>query len=161
MKNKKVTYLLLALVAVVWGLIIKEVLVRVNGDNSNNFNYHKTITNTAPTNLSLDTFSIVANYRDPFLGTIKRAPASKKKRIPSKKKTVKKPQPAPKPVTDWSFVQYYGLATKDGSSLAWMQLYGKSYHMKPGETNQNVKLLSINKDSIQVEFKGEKKFIKR
>ena len=67
MKNKKLTYFLIALVVFVWGLIFYKILVGVFDGNKN-----YVITNIQKKSvkdiiITSDTFTIKANYRDPFL----------------------------------------------------------------------------------------------
>ena len=88
MKKEKKTYLLLAVVLVIWGVLAFQIFKAVNPSEE----VVPVFTTTQKTNLikleKRDTFSIVANYRDPFLGTLPKSSIPKKKKRQSKKEVV-------------------------------------------------------------------------
>ena len=70
MKNKKLTSGLLMVVVLVWGLIFYKIFNAIG--SSGKVAYNKSLDNdrkdTEMTNR--DTFNIINNYRDPFLGSM-------------------------------------------------------------------------------------------
>src|SRR5258708_1692147 len=102
MKNKKVVILLLVLTAGIWGTVIYRIFKTVHkkdrvqikaAESKSNFSYLP------------DTFSIVADYRDPFLG--KRAVMEVPKKTSS---GPVKPKPAPVVnIIKWPAISYAGI----------------------------------------------------
>ncbi len=91
-----------------------------------------------------DTFSIIADYRDPFLGTLP----------PQEKNTVKRPV-VKKEVPKKNIV-YSGLVSQTGSgnTLYFVSIDGRQYTLSKNEEVDNVRLLSGNEESIKVRYKG-------
>ncbi len=140
MKKNQRTYLLLALVLGVWGLIAYRVFGVINPNPtkpeqlvvSNNFK---------PQGLKeRDTFSIVADYRDPFLGT---APVAKKTKT-STIKTLKMEAPT-------KSISFTGFVADPNSknNIFFVTIEGQQYMMGIKEVIQDVELLSGNKDQDQ------------
>ncbi len=104
-----------------------------------------------------DTFSIVANYRDPFLGETTRKPIlSQKPKVPEKKKEEK-------PILPWPTVTYGGMIRnqKTNQQLALITVNGNSEVVGPGTSYKEVEVLKIFKDSVQLAFGNEKRFIRK
>jgi hypothetical protein len=158
MKNKKLTYLLGAVVIIVWGLILYRVFDVVKGDDDTMaiapvlvkepFNDYE---------VPKDTAHLLLNYRDPF-GLVKQkdtvAPT------PAKKpgfQTIS----AIKPATNWSFISYSGYIRNAGSKklIAIMHINGRELMMNEGETADQVKLIQNRGDSIKINYHGKTKFI--
>lgn len=90
-----------------------------------------------------DTFSIVADYRDPFLGTI---PASNKKRT----KKVKQP------VIQFPKINYTGLISgqQNKDHIYFVTIDGTQYLMQKRNENKGVSLISGTSEGIRVRYKG-------
>lgn len=158
MKNKKVTYLLLVAVAIVWGLVIYQFFNRVGGaDTFVSDNYVAMADNIQ---VEQDTFEIVANYRDPFLGTMKRA--NYHAPVSSSAKIKKKPEPKPEVSIDWSFLSYTGKVenTVNEKSAYGILIYDDSYIMSKGDEVQGVILDLVYGDSVRVIYQDQKKVLK-
>jgi len=118
---------------------IKQTLPRVNED------------------IVQDTFTIKANYRDPFLGNIyaSRNPIKKKVKKPLKKVT-------PKSTVNWSQVTYQGMVknqkTKDVRAM--LKINGQDQLMTKGNEADGFKLMKIYGDSVQVLSQKELKYIR-
>lgn len=111
-----------------------------------------------------DTFSIVADYRDPFLGDkIKEHDnnASNNTSSNSPKKVVeKKEMVADKP---WPKVVYNGMIKNNNSNkkVGIITVNSKEYLAKVGEQFQEVTILEITKELIKVRFQKETKTINK
>jgi len=103
--------------------------------------------------MTVDTFSIVANYRDPFLGRIITEPKLAPKKIVTKPKVVI-------PVR-WPLITYGGMIKNNKSEkvVAIVNINRKSNLMNLGDVVSEVELLEIHSDSIKVKFSGIKKYI--
>jgi len=158
MKNKAIMYMLGALVALVWGLIIYRVYDSVGSGNEDApavalkppkeaFNDYA---------FSADTTHLALNYRDPFseekiADTIARVKVS-----------ITKPRAEKKAVAmNWGFITYSGYINNPAGKklLSVMHINGKAVILTEGETSQNVKLLKNMRDSVKVSFEGKTKII--
>lgn len=165
MKNKNITYLLLAVVGLVWGTIIYRFITTLSQENApiENISYQKIKT---PQSLVPDSFILFANYRDPFLGrqfatvntynpqTIRVKPI----------KNIKKPEVLPvKSIIDWSFIRFSGIIKNKntGKEVALISINGKEQMAGLNSVLENVTILSFSKDSLHVFYQGEKKTIRK
>jgi len=140
-KNVK-TYLLLALVLFIWGVIGYKVLSSITPEPEEN-TLAVTTTFKPQSIKEKDTFSIIADYRDPFLGTVK-------------KKTIKKRKPTVKKNTIPEItVAYTGHIS--GASLKekvfFVTINGKQELMSINNTINDVTLISGSKTKIKVSVK--------
>ena len=155
MKNKKAVYVLFPLLIAVWGTIAYKIFSAGSSDNNiipqNNFSMPK-IENTG-----FDTFSISANYRDPFLE--KSVVIDKKQDIPK----IKTPKPEIKADIPWPAITYGGMIKNQRSSkqLYMVQVNGSDNIAKEGDMISGVQLTKAWKDSIQIMFQKKKKVIKK
>ena len=158
MKNKKAIYILLPLVAIIWGIIIYKVFSAIGSkaiEPSDNFSYSSML----PVKTSIDTFSIIANYRDPFLG--KMMVHSSENDQPAKPVIkIEKPKPVP---AQWPSIAYHGMIKnqKTGKQLYLVKINNTDNMMKRGEIISDVELKETYKDSIEVVFKKEKRMIRK
>lgn len=154
MKNKKVVILLLVLAAGVWGTVIYRIFNSVHREDAV---LTKPVENKSDFSSYEDTFSIVADYRDPFLG--KRVASH----MPKKQGTViAKPKPVyVGTVAKWPPVTYSGRikGQNPDKELAMVKIDQKDFIMKRGDVMMGVELSKIFKDSIVVLYQKEKKVI--
>ncbi|MGW9686752.1 hypothetical protein [Flagellimonas sp. 2504JD1-5] len=146
-KNTK-TYLLLGAVLLIWGIIGFKVLGALSSEPeapvlAENINFKP------KEQVKKDTFSILVDYRDPFLGTM---PPSKKK---PKTKGVAKPK------VQFPNINYTGLITDQDTKnhIFFVTISGNQYLMRKGNTQADITLLSGSSKSIRVRFKGIAKTI--
>lgn len=166
MKNKKLLYLLLPLTIGLWGVIIFKIVNSASGiegvENQDKIVFQKSDGLTMP-----DTFSIICNYPDPFLGKTTpkqyRSPANSVTSAAKAKDVVKEKKKAAITTLVWPEVVYKGIIKnqKSNKQLALLQINGKSNAMKMGESYENIELIRIFKDSIEVKFGKEKKYVKK
>ena len=105
-----------------------------------------------------DTFFIVADYRDPFLGKKRKRKSQKfgvagKKRIGTKK--------TPKTEKPWPGIIYKGMIKNNSSDrrVGILSVGGREYLIKEKEIVAEVTILSINKHRVSLRFQKEKKTI--
>jgi len=109
--------------------------------------------------LEPDTFSIIAEYRDPFLGKIRSA---KPKTLQPKKKP-KPVQKEPEPQLRWPSITYGGMIRnqKTGKLVAMVKIDGKDNLLAVGNVVSEVRLVKVYPDSIKVALgKVEKMVLK-
>lgn len=150
MKNKTKTYLLLALVLTIWGLIGFKVLSTIN-PNITKINIKEELVFTPRNNVVQDTFSIKTAVRDPFLGTIH-----------VKKKVLNKTEISNhKEILIWIPIIYHGMVSKkEGKEKIYVvSIEGQQSLIKIGQDIGGVKLLSATNSEIVVSYRGKKKAI--
>lgn len=159
MKNKKLTYFLLVVVAGVWGLIIYKVLVGIYANNDMPVVSDIKATREPLNDYALqkDTTHLLLNYRDPF-GVTKQKDTSVKINRSFHPKNI--PIVA-KPTMNWSFITYSGYIRNPASKrlIALVSINGQNTTLSEGETRNQVKLLKNMRDSIKVSYQGKTKFI--
>jgi len=162
-KNKKLTYLLLCAVAGVWGIILYKIFFKEKEDQdifpstavkADHEPYDKYTVKT-------DTFKLVLNYRDPFLGTAAPASKTEKSDMPSVP-VIKAPVVIPPPL-NWSGIQYSGRIINPVSKriVSILSVNGKERMMAEGEVFEGVKLLKNQRDSVLLSWQGKQKYIKQ
>jgi hypothetical protein len=164
MKDKK-NYILLALVVAIWGYAMYSFFGGFNTGGSNNLVIKKTKLNSGNgSNFKVDTFSLLANYKDPFLSRpfvrntfsgIKPAGA-----IVKKKEVIVK---VPEPPVDMSFISFVGLVRNPANNkkVALVSINNNQHMASEGEVINDVLFLKNAKDSIAVVFKSKTYYIKR
>lgn len=148
MKNKKNIYFLLPLVVIIWGLIGYKIF---SGLNPAAFNEKVIQTNKRfipKTVKQTETFKINSNYRDPFLGTIKK-----------KKTAVRKTgKSVDKKIFVFPNVIYKGIiAPKNRNEKVFIIVVnGKQYLFKRNSVFDSIKLLSGSSQEVVLEFQNHR-----
>lgn len=148
MKKNHKTYLLLAAVLSIWGMIGSKFLSAVNPSTQEIAQVASEQTFIPKKIKERETFSIVADYRDPFLGTVQ---APKKKVVKRKSvPTIKKE------VVPTKSIQYTGFITDKSSKqkIFFVAVDGQQQMMSLNDTFQEVKLIRGTKSSIRVKYNG-------
>lgn len=145
MKRNRKTYLLLAMVAAIWGILGFRLLRAIDPVPDPLGPIGNTILFIMPTGKEKDTFSILANYRDPFLGTM---PPDL-----SPKSSGPRPLPKKEPAID---IRYTGFVKEKGSgnSIFFVHIDGEQRMLSRDESYGTVKLLSGDGDRIKVRANG-------
>lgn len=152
--NKKVlNSVLLVSVLSIWGYVLYSKVLG-NGDSPVQ---EENVQNTANTSriIKKDSFILKANYRDPFLGkTIRIKPKNTTSPIVSNKKNVQISKKAIAEVK-WPSIRYYGLiknTSKKNSGTGLMSIDGKSHKINKQDEINDLRIISLNKDSVVVKF---------
>lgn len=152
---------------VVWSIIIYRIFHVVNGNEKKQFDNGSKIL-AADSGISLpDTFSISGNYRDPFdYVKTKRSNEMSKAQLPA----VQSSNPDKKETAivtvkasiTWPLIEFSGIIKNNGSNkqFALIQINGTSTIMKQGDLKEAVELIRLTKDSVEVKFQTEIKWIK-
>lgn len=156
MKKKTKTYILLLVVALIWGVIIYKLLAGFSGNNVTEQIQLPVITVDTTQREVFDTIPLSLNYRDPFLKnryTVRKAKVTSQTRVVKKrveKKIVKR--------VYWPQVQFDGLIVSKESKLAMLRINKKSYIVAQGALEQNVTVVKAFQDSILLSYKYEEKY---
>lgn len=164
MSKKRLNIILILFVLGLWGTIAYKSLNRFfSSDNSplqsnsvsENFNLKK---------IEKDTFSLKKLARDPFLSKVleaKQRPVVVKSEFPSIKVINASKPVKSKPVVVWPKVFYYGYikSLQKTEELILVKIDNKVLKIRKNQDVQGVMIKRIFKDSIEVAFNKEKKFI--
>ena len=158
MKNKKAIYFLLPLVLIIWGLIIYRI---VSGSASDN--YVQSAAVNIPLKLNqekVDTFSIYADYSDPFLDYIWEFDDSGS----DEEAVVEEIVPViekPPIIINWPKISFGGIVKnqKSNKQVIIINIGEVGHLMKAGDVVSGVTLKKVFNDSIQVSFEKENKTI--
>jgi hypothetical protein len=164
MKNKTTTYILLAGVALIWGIVFYKIFSGIGADNNPTLTLPVKPAVVASDNTTEDSVLILwANYRDPFLGTTVQS-VSNFQAAPQKatapKTAIKKEATTP---IDWGFINYIGIVMnkETNKKVGIIKISGKEYMVNDKDVIDGVTILKKERDSIKVEYKGNKAWIKR
>ncbi len=158
MKKKKIIYLLAPLVVVVWGFVFYQ--LSSSFLSTPNFAKKEPIQKINIDEIKRDTFSIIANYRDPFLGCATSLNTNNNSNIKTtaKKLKIKTEVKAEKP---WPIISYNGMIKNNNSEkrVGIIKIDGKEFLVKEGDVLRKVKIMEINQQLIKVNFQKESKSI--
>ncbi|OFY93715.1 MAG: hypothetical protein A3K10_17235 [Bacteroidetes bacterium RIFCSPLOWO2_12_FULL_31_6] len=106
-----------------------------------------------------DTFSIVANYRDPFLGA---KTSVTNEAIKTNNYTSNKTVTSSKITTDlWPSIEYHGMIKNNNSNkrVGIIKIDSKEFIVKEGDEKYDVKIIQIDKEEIKVRFQKESRTV--
>lgn len=170
MKNKSVTYLLLAVVAVVWGLIVWKIISHYGDEGTITAIQQSTKIDIRNSNHD-STYRLELNYPDPFLrgntaGITERGNndqqvfTNQQRSTTVRKIKVEKSKPVitPPEVIDWSFLKYIGLIGNRNSTqkIGLVTIHNKDHVIKEKEVFEGVSIVRIGKDSLYIDYKNQK-----
>lgn len=141
MKKQTKTYVLLGLVALIWGLIGFRILGALSPQPNKAPKVATGTFDLAPAK-ERDTFDIVADYRDPFLGTL----GTKQKKKTSVKRTV------PKETVPSVDIRYTGFITDKNTrqKVFFLSINGQQHLMSAKDKIENVTLLNGTRSAVRV-----------
>lgn len=145
MKNKKNIYFLIPAVLLIWGIIGFRIYSSINPTN----NKTKIIVQTGKfqpkVTIKKESYILLANYRDPFLGTLSNS--IRKKRMHHK---------VIKEKIIFPIIEYQGgfTSTSKKNTIYLIVVDGKKEMFKLKETHQKVKLLKGDKEKITMKYKS-------
>lgn len=156
MENKKKTYLLLVVVLIVWGLIAYKIYNAVN-PSTPKIVVSNTVSRFKPYQLTKnDSFSIQADYRDPFLGKL-----IHRKIKTSVKKQSKKPKIENQEKIVFPKINYKGIVSPRSrlDKRFIININQQTNLFKLLATHQDVQLLQGDSKEIVISYKGKQKTI--
>lgn len=153
MKNKRNTYLLLASVVIIWGIIIYKMIGAVSPD-SPIAETEIVLAGFTPKPLQQqEVFSTSEHQRDPFLGGFI-TPKTKKTSAKTRKSV-------PKPEKPQISIRFSGMISGKTAqdAIFFVSVNDQQHMMKPGDEIQGVKLLKGTAKTIRVRYNGQFKTI--
>ena len=132
--------MLLAVVLIIWGIVGYKIYNALS-DEVPDVKSEVSVTFNPKTSFAQkDTFSIKADYRDPFLGSLPKAKSTKRKVVVKKK------------VEPEIAINYTGsILDKDSkNSIFFVTIAGTQHLMKPGQSKSEVTLVSGTEKTIKI-----------
>jgi len=169
MKNKKIMFLLVPAVVIVWGLIIYRIAEAVSEKET------QTAANSVEQPVDRrtaslpDSVKLLVNYRDPFLtGSVVSRPVERPMgtggAVPTTPASFAPSVPAPPAkIVVWPAVQYLGMIQNSTSKtkIAIVRINGKSHLLAEAAVAGQLTVQKITPDSVSVSFQGERKHIRK
>lgn len=164
MQQKQIKYLLLACVAVIWGLVLYRILSSVDNSDSTKPPYNNKAISKLKDSSTYQPYTLLLNYADPFGADDTATIAENTSNISVNelnKSTSISSISIPRP--DISFIKYKGVIYNSTTQkkAAIISVNGQDKMIKAGIAIDNIKIQSIKKDRIQVIYQGKEYWIKR
>lgn len=160
MKNKKNIYILLPFVLGIWGLLIYNFFSYLNPEEialpEDNFQISGEIKYTEP-----DTTTIDINHRDPFSGKMSSQNSDHdESRVTNTSPSVNSNSDEPK-IEESIKIQYKGIVSdvSEKVKVFMVIINGKTFLMKQGDKELDVKLIKGDRESIVISNKGKQNTI--
>ena len=164
--KKKINTLLIVGVLGIWGFVIYRFVAGLNSDDAPITFSENTIPKNKTTS-TVDTFSLLLNYDDPFLSHSftnmeeknnngSSSPSTHISRKTDKKQKTKKNEPiaiVTPVIIPWPKVNYSGMIKNHSNNVTvgMFLVDNNTFLVKNGETVNGIKILNIYSDSIKVE----------
>lgn len=160
MKNGKLKYILIAIVLGIWSTIIYRYIAYLKGNdyskqyvlNNNNTNF----------NQNTDTFTLYANYSNPFIGINDTKQGNKSSSNNDVHKIVTKPKIVPINTITWPSIKYSGIVfnTKNNRNSVMLTINGKIHILEKDGSIMGIKIIAVKKDSIALLYLNQQKYFK-
>ncbi|QDW25189.1 hypothetical protein FFJ24_010350 [Pedobacter sp. KBS0701] len=160
MKDKKMTYLLICCVAVVWGVIFYRVFSGLASETPElpvaktlKGAYFKLVDHAG------DTVQLDLSYSDPFSEAYTETLTEM---LPERSALISRPHVVPlKPKTDWSGIVYSGQLYNSAQRrhVAIINVNGREVMLGEGERGEGLKFIKRIGDSIKVEYQGASRYL--
>jgi len=157
-KNKRINYLLIPLVILIWGIIIYKIFFTNKSYSTNQSQIILSQKNKIKP-LANRTYKLTLNYLDPFLkGEVDTEVIDEVN--DNNYYGYNTDQLTGNNYIQWPAVKYFGLSQNNKSKVGWLNIDGKSILVHNGDEHNNVYVKKIMGDSILLQFKGEFKTFK-
>jgi len=164
MKNKKLTYILLPLVIIVWGLVVYRFFFEGKKDSDkiplleNKKEIKSEIEND-------EQYILIANYRDPFLdhaSAIIQTDESAEKKPETNTSNLRRQRSNVTSVR-WPEISYGGFIKNDKENkyTILVGIKNQNYLVNVGDTIQNIYIKAFYRDSIHIVYNNEEKTLKK
>lgn len=161
MRNKRLLYILLPAVVILWSIIAYKVIQHTNGPNEVAVlpdPYKNDLLERKDTG-----FTLLADYEDPFLKGYRIFRPAVQAVSETRPGSAGTPVNQSKPVIKWPDIQYGGLIINrdNASELYLLRINNVNNLMRPGDQLQNIQLVQVFRDSVVVRSEGEYKTVGR
>jgi hypothetical protein len=155
MKNRKMLYILVPAVILIWGAVAYSIFNHMHSSDSN-FEQQNAPVSFKTTDTDSIKYQLLANYRDPFNAGIRN---TKYDEIGEQEK-MSRSQNIGQPVA-WPQIEYQGLISHNKKWVALIKINNSNLLMKEGDEKMDIKLIKMYNDSVLLKFqKNNKVFAK-
>lgn len=160
MKNKKLSWILLPVVLGIWGAIGWQVYAAMKSDDGVLIDDNTTEADTGTTKAVPDTFTLLLDYRDPFLD--KPVINTKSTSVNNNATAQKKTQPVIVS-TQWPAITYSGLVRQPNSDrmVGFLSVGGKTHFVKSGDVIEMISVGRITRDSVEIVMGKERRYYRK
>jgi hypothetical protein len=162
MKNKKMTYILIPLAVIVWGLIFWKIYSHFADKDDDGAKTYTLRPNKVPDSIP-DTIRLLLNYRDPFLSyTYRPANFTRTARM-ERSESGNFSRTIAKPEINWPNIKYGGMIwnKKSKSKTGLLTFNNQNLLVKEGQIIEGYKIFKLYSDSVTLEYNKIKKGFKR
>jgi hypothetical protein len=149
MKNKKMLYILVPAVILIWGAVIFSILSHVGGSGAN-YKPQNMQMQTRALDIDSNKYQLLANYRDPFHAGIRTTSIDNDMLQKNDKQKTEKS-------INWPQITYYGLIINNKKPVALLKVNNSNLLMHEGEEKENLTLKKLYPDSIILNYQKNKK----
>lgn len=156
MKNKATTYFMVAVVAIIWGIVVYKIFFNTDSDATEEIllPVKAMVKDTS----KVETYELLADYRDPFLTSagrpLMRDTAARVKKV--------EPKPVVQKMVAWPTVGYKGVITSKSKKLGIVIINNAQKLVEPGDSVSQILVLKIFPDSVLLNNGNEiKTFVKK
>lgn len=160
--NKKIQYILLPIVILIWGLVVYRIFFEGKTKPENLKQVIKPIIKESEEKKE-ETYKLFANYRDPFLTEIKANSESvvseeEKKKAEDKSTSNLRRRRSNVSRMRWPEVKYNGfIESKNNKYTILLKVKDRDYLAYTGDTIENIYIKDFYKDSLLIVYKSEEK----
>lgn len=163
MKNKKVVYILLPLVILVWGFVIYRIFFEGRTKPENISTVAKPVLKKT-VNEEKSSYKLIANYRDPFLSNIKQSVVkteNNKGKEENNRTTNLRRRRTNISRTRWPEISYGGFVegNKDQKITILLSIKNRDYLVQEGDTVNQIFIKAFYGDSLLVVYSEEGKIL--
>lgn len=159
-KDKKTIYIMLPVVLLVWAFVFYQLYGYFFSEP--HYLVNETTVKVAYDKIKDDSFTIVADYRDPFLGS--RAAERNNHESSSNMNTIPKSKVATNHDKNiWPIINYKGMIKNNNSNkrIGIIVINGSEHLVKKGSIINEIAIVEIDKTQIKVRFQNENKIISK
>ena len=165
MKNKKLTYILLPLVIIVWGLVIYRIFFEGKTKPENISAVAKPVIKESSKE-EKSKYKLIANYRDPFLSSIKQSfvkTENNKEKEENNRSSNLRRRRTNISRTRWPEISYGGFieGDKDQKIIILLSIKNRDYLVQEGDTVDQIFIKAFYNDSLIVVYNEEEKTLKK
>jgi hypothetical protein len=161
--NKKILFLLLPLMVLIWGLIIRQVLTAISPEEPTTAVLGKPL-KVPDQEVEREHFDLLLSYKDPFQTSrvSKYATGTESGETFLGAQAVKNNQENKKETIAWPQLRYGGMVKSSSpKEVGLLVINGKSYLIKKGGEYAGVKVLNYNGEEAVLRFSGEEKTVQK
>jgi len=151
MKNKKMLYVLVPAVILIWGAVVFSIFSHIHNPDTS-FEHYSSPAYSKVSESDSSKYQLIANYRDPFNAGMKN---SSEDEI-SEQEKLNKIQKMNQQV-NWPNIEFLGKISHNKKWVVLLKVNNSNILMQEGDEKLNIKLLKMYNDSVLLNFQKDKR----